>query len=323
MFAADNQRSALLTRLGRLRERCADAVARRQMVDPDPNDAFRGLYVSDAQATELAGGEAPEPMAGGIESGPGLLGLDPFDTELLVIAMAPDLDPRFEKIYGYLHDDVTRRRASVGLSLELAGARPTDAAARARLAPGAPLRASYLVVVEDDDRPVLTRSLRVPDMVSAQLLGDDRPDAALAPYRRLASRIPDLVGADALKRALPNGPLLVHLRDDPLGSGASYATTLLANAGLGAITVDVGAVPDDQLLEIPPIAVREAVLTDSGLVVLGLAALAARPGGVPIVRAFADAPVTVVAVGGPTWDPGWSRRVPLSLATPKIGRAHV
>ena len=36
----------------------------------------------------------------------------------------PDLDARFELLYGYLHDDVTRRRASIGLALELAAPSP-------------------------------------------------------------------------------------------------------------------------------------------------------------------------------------------------------
>ena len=48
-------------------------------------------------------------------------GLDGLDREILVVALAPDLDPRFEKLYGYLHDDVTRKRPSIGLAIELTG----------------------------------------------------------------------------------------------------------------------------------------------------------------------------------------------------------
>ena len=59
-----------------------------------------------------------------------------------MIALLPDLDSRFERLYGYLNDDVTRRRASVGLALELAGASPMSAAARARLEASRPLVAT-------------------------------------------------------------------------------------------------------------------------------------------------------------------------------------
>ena len=102
-----------------------------------------------------------------------------YDVELLLIALAPDLDPRFERLYGYLHDDVSRRRASAGLALELCDPEGGLAAGaeRARLGPLAPLVAGGLLLVEDTDRPFLTRSLRVPDRVTAHLLGDDTPDA--------------------------------------------------------------------------------------------------------------------------------------------------
>ena len=107
-------------------------------------------------------------------------GLTPLDVELLLVALLPDLDTRFERLYGYLNDDVTRRRASVALALELAGASPMSAAARARLEPSRPLLRHGLLLVDDPDRPLLTRGLRVPDRVAAHLLGDDAPDPLLA-----------------------------------------------------------------------------------------------------------------------------------------------
>ena len=107
--------------------------------------------------------------------------LEPFDVDLLLVGLAPDLDPSFEKLYGYLNDDVMRRRASVGLALELCGARVTDGWARSRLASSAPLISGGLVSVEDNDRPVLGRPLRVPDRVVDHLLGRDEPDPLLAP----------------------------------------------------------------------------------------------------------------------------------------------
>src|SRR5205807_7255954 len=106
--------------------------------------------------------------------------LDEIDIELLLIAMAPDVDARFERLFGYLQDDVSRRRASVGLGLELCGLPLSSAYARSRLAAGAPLVDEYLVQVEENERPVLTRPLRVPDRVAAHLLGSDIPDPVVA-----------------------------------------------------------------------------------------------------------------------------------------------
>ena len=96
------------------------------------------------------------------------------------MALAPDLDPRDQRLYAYLNDDVTRRRAQVGLALELCGATPTDAAARRRLGPAGALVAGGLVEVEEPERPFLSRPLRVPDRVAGHLLGDDAVDPDLA-----------------------------------------------------------------------------------------------------------------------------------------------
>ncbi|MBQ0983503.1 ATP-binding protein [Streptomyces sp. F63] len=112
-------------------------------------------------------------------------GLGRLDIRILLTALAPDVDRAFEPLYGYLNDDVGRRRATTGLVLDLCGLPAASAAARARLHPSAPLRATGLLLVEEDERPFLSRSLRVPDRVTAHLLGDDTPDAALIGHARL------------------------------------------------------------------------------------------------------------------------------------------
>jgi len=45
--------------------------------------------------------------------------LDRFDVDTLLICLAPGLDLRYERLYGYLQDDVTRKRPSVNLALDL------------------------------------------------------------------------------------------------------------------------------------------------------------------------------------------------------------
>src|SRR5262245_20607017 len=39
-----------------------------------------------------------------------LFGLDPYDVDCLLICLLPELDLRYERIYAYLQDDVTRKR---------------------------------------------------------------------------------------------------------------------------------------------------------------------------------------------------------------------
>jgi hypothetical protein len=45
--------------------------------------------------------------------------LSPFEVDALLICLAPEIDLRYERLFGYLQDDVTKRRPSVDLLLNL------------------------------------------------------------------------------------------------------------------------------------------------------------------------------------------------------------
>ena len=116
---------------------------------------------------------------------------------------------------------MSRRRASAGLALELAGAPAVGRRPGARaVGPQGPLVAGSLLLVEDAERPFLTRSLRVPDRVTAHLLGDDAPDPLIEPLlddvRRGRARRGDRRRARARR-----GLRLVYLRERPGASGHS------------------------------------------------------------------------------------------------------
>jgi hypothetical protein len=339
----------LAGRVDLLAARVAAAVARRRADDPDPDDRFRGLYISDGQVDALlreppvvllavppppdatAAAEdlerrADEKEAGGVPNRLRELArtfvLDPLDVEVLLVALAPDLQPRFERLYGYLHDDVSRRRASIGLALELCAPTPLDAAARARLEPAGPLVAGGLVLVEDPDRPFLTRALRVPDRVAAHLLGDDTPDPAIVGL--LAGPVPPSpVDARPIGRALEAGRL-VYLRERPGSMAWSVAAAAFRSRGTEPVLIDLARIgPGDDLAAIAAaagIAAREARLRGTGLIAGPVDAFVER--GAAAVRAFAEAPCRVVLIGGRGWDPGWSRDVPLLLDAPASDAAE-
>jgi hypothetical protein len=279
MSAVASSTEQLLGRLRVLEARVRAAVARRREDDPNPDDPFRGLYLTDEDVDRLLTPSEVEPGSGadvrelvglGEDSRLGALAaafqLEPVDLELLLVALAPDLDVRFERLYGYLHDDVTRRRASVGLALELAGAAPAAASSRRRLTDGGPLVESGLVLVEDGERPFLTRALRVPDRVTMHLLGDDGADPAL---RRFVAPTHDAVAgdADALARALRGRSGLVYVRE-PAGSvGRALAAESFRLLGRQTLALDLTRIePEDDPALVALLAVREARLTRAGLV---------------------------------------------------------
>lgn len=248
----------LLARAAAVEQRVRRAVEARQHTDPDPEDAFRGLYLTDENIARLLNEEGargfPDPV--GVEeedaAGPSRLtalethfGLTPLDTEILLIALVPDLDDRFEAFYGYLNDDVTRRRPSIGLALGLCGVSPADAVARGRLAAAAPLRDAGLLLAEDLDRPFLSRALRVPDRVTAHLLGDDTRDARLADLTAPSAAVEGVGDPAALARVLAGGVPLVYLSEDQGGAGTALAASALERAGRNVLGVDLARLAAD------------------------------------------------------------------------------
>jgi hypothetical protein len=325
----------LFARIALVEERVRAMVEHRRRDDPAPDDPFRGLYLADADVDRLLLARAPGPprdaaalaeveragdeaeIAGspsGLRRLQRACGLTDLDVEILLAALVPDLDPRFERLYGYLNDDVTRRRATIGLALEIGAARPTAAPARARLAAGAPLLAHLLVTVEEPDRPFLSRGLRVPDRVAAHLLGDGDPDAALTD---VLLDIAPAGGplADDLARVLAGGVGLVHLREHGRRTGAATAAAALLAAGHRVLGLDLhrstgGPGPDD----VVRLAGREALLRGAGIVAEPVEVLA----GTDALRHLAALPVPVLLVGDTSWDPTWSREVPLQAEAPRL-----
>ena len=331
----------LVARLLEVESRVRVAVGARRADDPAPDDPFRGLYVNDETVDRLLGESGFGPQAGSDAAGsdaaepdapPGAPGADgrgplaslahhasltAFDVRLLVTALVPDLDSRFEKLYGYLNDDVTRRRASIGLALELAGASPTSAAARGALSASGPLVDLGLVLVEDPERPFLTRSLRVPDRVAAHLLGDTAPEVTTQVV------LLDVEGyggalADRLSRALRAGAGFVHVREHESGTAAATAVAALAGAGRDAVVVDLTLLtrsPDPQ--ELLQACAREALLRGAGLVAGPVEDLAEQH--VEAIQRLCRWPQPVLLVGGATWDPRWSSTPPLAVEAPVLG----
>jgi hypothetical protein len=321
---ADEQ---LLARLQDVEGRVRTAVDHRRGIDPAPDDPFRGLYVNDEMVEQLLIGPVAPPGFGAglpLVDDPGTLmtlarnsGLSAFDLNLLVISLLPDLDSRFEKLYGYLNDDVTRRRATIGLALELAGATPTSAAARRALSPSGPLVDLGLVIVEDPERPFLTRSLRVPDRVVSHLLGDEAPDPSVQAVLLDVEGYPSAL-ADRVGRAFNAGGSVVHIREREVGTGTALAVAALDRTDRRAVVVDLTLVTrSPEPTELVLSCAREALVRGAGLVAGPVEALAEN--NPEAVRRLSRWPTPVVFVGAATWDPLWSAVPPLVVEAPLLG----
>jgi hypothetical protein len=193
------------------------AVATVAGTDPDPIDPFRGLYISDGSAGETATQLDAAALDDRFERLNEKLALDPLDLAILAACAAPDLDPRYGRLIGYLQDDVERGRPSTRLVARLLAARrvPADEVLR-RLAVGARLRwmGAVRMVAAGASQPAADRGLYVDEMLVAELLGSDLSGRVPAEGPRRVLRTapapgrPELVAR--LARVLPAaGPALL------------------------------------------------------------------------------------------------------------------
>ncbi|MFD7425594.1 ATP-binding protein [Streptomyces sp. NPDC059818] len=327
----------LWARIRLIEERVRQAVAARRAADPDPDDPYRGQYFTPEAITRIlddpGGLDVPahepwQPPPGSVLEGLAVrFCLSPLDLDLLLIAVAPDLDARFERFYGYLNDDLTRRRPTVGLALELCGLAGATAA-RFRLAPGAPLVDGGLLEVTEPERPPLSRVLAVPDRVSGHLLGNARPDARLAGVLGEAGEDPTAEAAEVHRAAAAagTGTGLVHLRSRG-GDAEGLATAALRAAGLRPLVLDAAALArrSADVPELARIAAREARLTGAGAVLGPVEALPAEPAERArtlgaLCAALRGIPLFTHGTTG--WDPAWAADAPvvLTVAAPSPGR---
>jgi hypothetical protein len=140
----------------------------------DPNDSLRGLYISDQQAMSLADEPGTPTPGARLEEAVARLGLDALDSSVLALCVAPELQPRYGRLYAYLQDDVTRRLASPRLAAELLagdGVHASDVLScfepGSRLSSGGAIR----LVTSDPATTLADRPVKVADRLVAFLLG--------------------------------------------------------------------------------------------------------------------------------------------------------
>jgi SpoVK/Ycf46/Vps4 family AAA+-type ATPase len=184
-----------------------------------------------------------------------LFDLTTFDVDVILVCLAPELDRRYERLYAYLHDDVTRGQPTVDLVLNLlCPDLDTKVAARTRLTPVAPLCRHRLVQLgeEPDQRPApwLGTTLRLDPRVARFLLDDDAVDDRLRPYARVvaaAAGLDELVVPEAFRRQLSRlveharsgGTDLVLYCQGPYGVGKQTAAAACCRAlGAALLVVD-------------------------------------------------------------------------------------
>ncbi len=189
-------------------------------------------------------------------------GLLPWDIDLLVLCLAPELDLRYEKLYAYLQDNVTSKRPTVDLALRLRWETFRERLlARAAFSYQKPVFKYHLVSFTNDEQEFpasfLSRGLKTDEHLVKYFLGIEELDDELIPYTefiRPTLSLEKLPFASGKKTILKNvvasglrkmsdpdqaGGQIFNLHG-PAGVGKkSAAEALCYNANLNLLVVDM------------------------------------------------------------------------------------
>jgi len=238
-------------------------------------------------------------------------GLDDAERDVLLLCLLPELDSRFRRLYGYLHDDVSRGSATVGLLDEILS--PPAFAARHVLGPGGRLIDHELIVLgawtaaEGPSR----RTARVEDRIVDFLTGCDRADA------RLAGAVSDLAPAAVSALAPAQARLLGALAASPgariVLTGGDQRSRRGEAAAIGAhlscpvLLASASAAAEPHAMQVISLAFREATLRSALLLWEGCEALFDRgrplPAWAALLRAAARHPEPTLLDHAALWDP--------------------
>jgi hypothetical protein len=311
-----NARAHLLDELHRLDRMIHRQVLRMRAARLLDDDEFRGLYIPDALVDNLLGnrpGAEDSPRVAELsraiaasaleserwaQSAPEfplnrlvrIFGLTGFARDVVLIVAAPELDLRYQTLYAYVQNDVTRRRPTVDLALKLLC---TDLGEqldrRSAFSPAEPLFHHQLLRLledpQDREAPLGARVLKAEPRVVEFLLEVDRIDDALAGFTThvrpatgpdqppLSAELRARLGFAA--QALADAPGVLLLRGDHGAGKREAAGAVCASLGRPMLAVDLEAavlsgLPADRFIVLVR---REALLRGAAVYLSGWHAL--------------------------------------------------
>jgi AAA+ superfamily predicted ATPase len=238
------------------------------------------------------------------------------EVEAFLLALAPELDPRYAQIYAYLQDDVTRKRPSIDLILNLL----TDnfgqkLSQRRLLCDNGRLLQARLLERSGDDQPLLGQTVRPYAHVVEYLLGDNLLDARLdglaqllptsdlpAPTRIPAALLARLKEAVAAAESPP-----FFLFQGRYGSGRREAALHLAHSSRQSLlAADLQAIASrgEEAADLITCLLRDGRLYQATLYLTHWSALL-QDGQLPpaLLDAFLAYPHTIIAADRVEWQP--------------------
>jgi len=345
-----NCRDNLLAELKRIELKLQLQVVRsRAKTEQSGKGKFPGFYISESETDNIIGSspstslaeslkklevDTAETKSKNLEQSQllrlpllqRLFQLSAFDIDTLLVCILPELDLKYQKLYGYLQDDITKKSPTVDLLLYLlCESFEQRVLARQAFLPEAPLMRYHLLQLSDDHipgkAPLLAKSIQVDERITGYLLGMDKVDTRLLPFTRMAQSkysldevvVPDDVKhrlAELARRFKSEGLVSYFRGGNGVGKQAT-AEALCSQLGIPLLIVDVERIVTT---DIPPelsvtLVFREGLLQNAALYLNGFDMLfgdenKAKSAYNAIINELATYPAWVFLSGEVAWEPG-------------------
>ena len=318
-------------------------------------DEFRGLYISDEHVDALIGSshEGQTPSAASTveeltqraaalhEAGSSALyadsswaklaaefGLSPTEQDLLVLAMAPEIDLKYETLFAYLNNNIARKWPTCELALRVLSSSSFDRVnLRRYLLPQSTLFSENLLRTIDPapNASSLTCGFSLGPTVVSYLLGFGCNDTRLAPFVKTERRAVEwgeipLEGDDLarlgrivefFKGPAPDGPMPLVILEGRPGAGRHLAAAALCSElDYSLLTVDLEAARGaaEPITKLMDAVILQSRLEQAGLYLEGVECLF-DSSGKPISEAYGMAeplalqrgPVFFACLPGTRW----------------------
>lgn len=295
----------LQTALAWIDELIQQAIQRANDSGQNPNDQLRGLIITEDDVSKYL---AQSPLSAiwtsdnqiqispiiPANANPNLpfirfiqqFNLSDLDAFILLICLAPELDRRYERLYAYLQDDVTLRRPTLNLVMNIIGGNLEQRyAVWDRLKHNRPLREKMILdIVKDPSKPnqaSLSQQLRVDERIIHFLLGDNEPDTRLREFLTVGpfdatSTLPDKI-LNPIYQAIPSAPI-VYMRGLPDMGQEETAAALCQPFAYDLVVMDGAKISDEMPMAFDDawrLSLREAYLRSAAFMILNWESLLA------------------------------------------------
>ena len=205
--------------------------------------------------------------------------LSNFEIDALLICLAPELDLRYEKLYSYLQNDVTRKRPTVELVMRLLcySLEEKFEARKYFLLTSPLIRNRILLITGDDQLPLLSRSIRIDERIISFLLEISGIDQRIRNFTALIEpkrSFDDIISTDDNKNILlgfikllssAKNPVMFFFQG-PYGSGKKLtAEAICLELETPLLIIDSKGLKGNESFETLKLIIREAMLQNSSL----------------------------------------------------------